>query len=113
VCRKISPTQLSSRISASMPSFCTVYVISKGKLFLVKPGTTEVDGKTDNSAAQECIVSDISSTLTGCSSSNALVFFLKPLSYFILFFCSNIKKSETTLDKCQKCQKKNEIGPEQ
>ncbi|KAJ3691047.1 hypothetical protein LUZ61_020211 [Rhynchospora tenuis] len=66
--RKISANRLSSRISACLPSFCTVYVISKGKLLLVKPATTEVDGETGNSAPQECIVSAVPSILTSCSS---------------------------------------------
>ncbi|KAJ4775146.1 U-box domain-containing protein kinase family protein [Rhynchospora pubera] len=66
--RKISATQLSSRISACLPSFCTVYVISKGKLLLVKSATTEVHGKTVSSAPQECIVSAVPSILTSCSS---------------------------------------------
>lgn len=44
--RKIGSTKISSRISSCIPSFCTVYVVSKGKLSSVRASMTEVDETT-------------------------------------------------------------------
>ncbi|KAJ3681891.1 hypothetical protein LUZ60_014464 [Juncus effusus] len=41
--RKISGSKMSSKISESMPAFCTVFVISKGKLRSVKSATSALN----------------------------------------------------------------------
>lgn len=50
-CRKVKG--LSSKISASTPSFCTVYAVSKGKLSSIRPADSETarSSKDDNSDA--------------------------------------------------------------
>lgn len=56
----------------------------------MKPATIEVDGKTDNSAAQEHLVSDISSTSASCSSSIRSGVPFEISSPYYVFFCSNL-----------------------
>ncbi|OVA04666.1 Protein kinase domain [Macleaya cordata] len=42
--RKLKGQNISSRISECTPSFCTIYVVSKGKLSSVRPSTSETSG---------------------------------------------------------------------
>ncbi|KAK9120851.1 hypothetical protein Syun_018468 [Stephania yunnanensis] len=58
--RKLRGQRISSKISECTPTFCTVYVVSKGKLSSVRPYTSEADGSTKygSSDAISCADSD-------------------------------------------------------
>lgn len=58
---------LSSRISDSTPSFCTIYVVSKGKLLSVRPCDSEINGSS--SAGDSYTSCSISSSAVQTSSS--------------------------------------------
>ncbi|XP_075649054.1 U-box domain-containing protein 35-like isoform X1 [Castanea sativa] len=60
---------LSSRISASTPRFCTVYVVSRGKLSSIRPSNTEMNGSfkddsSETSCSSQSLSSHTSSSLT-------------------------------------------------
>ncbi|KAK9144569.1 hypothetical protein Sjap_004472 [Stephania japonica] len=58
--RKLRGQRISSKISECTPTFCTVYVVSKGKLSSVRPYTSEADGSTkyESSDTISCTDSD-------------------------------------------------------
>ncbi|KAL5723952.1 non-specific serine/threonine protein kinase [Ranunculus cassubicifolius] len=60
---KLESQYLSSRISECTPSFCTVYVINKGKLLSVRSSDSESEGSTKRSSRS--IFSNRSSRLLG------------------------------------------------
>lgn len=62
-CRKVKG--LSSKISASTPSFCTVYAVSKGKLQSIRPSDSETVGSNKDDNSDTC---SIDSTLSYTSS---------------------------------------------
>ncbi|RWW66055.1 hypothetical protein BHE74_00026594 [Ensete ventricosum] len=71
-CRKFKGSNLPARIAECRPSFCTVYVVSKGKLLSVCASVSEMDETastsiTDDSAKEE----DDSSALSSSFSSNS------------------------------------------
>ncbi|XP_009771774.1 U-box domain-containing protein 35-like [Nicotiana sylvestris] len=57
---------LSSRISDSIPSFCTIYAVSRGKLLSIRPSNSEING---SSWTEDSNTSCSISTSTGHSSS--------------------------------------------
>ncbi|XP_050254423.1 U-box domain-containing protein 35-like isoform X1 [Quercus robur] len=64
---------LSSKISASTPRFCTVYVVSRGKLSSVRPSNTEMNGSfkddsSETSCSSQSLSSHTSSSLTDYAS---------------------------------------------
>ncbi|KAK4363489.1 hypothetical protein RND71_018730 [Anisodus tanguticus] len=58
---------LSSRISDSTPSFCTIYAVSKGKLLSVRPSNSAING---SSSAEDSYTSCSISSSTGHTSSS-------------------------------------------
>ncbi|KAF5731047.1 U-box domain-containing protein 35-like [Tripterygium wilfordii] len=60
--RKVKRHNMSSRISACSPNFCTVYAISKGKLSSVRPSDLKIDASIeDDSSETSCSVNSSSS----------------------------------------------------
>ncbi|KAG4190636.1 hypothetical protein ERO13_A07G042900v2 [Gossypium hirsutum] len=59
--RKLKKNNLSSRISACAPSFCTVYAISKGKLTSIRPSDSEMNGSTKDDSSETSFSSKNSS----------------------------------------------------
>uniref|UniRef100_A0A1D1ZGN6 RING-type E3 ubiquitin transferase n=1 Tax=Anthurium amnicola TaxID=1678845 RepID=A0A1D1ZGN6_9ARAE len=67
--RKLKGGRLSSKISASAPSFCTVYVVSKGKLSSVRSPAFGVGGSTRDDRSNSSVDSRSLSSETSCSQS--------------------------------------------
>lgn len=59
--RKLKKNNLSSRISACAPSFCTVYAVSKGKLTSIRPSDSEMNGSTKDDSSETSFSSKNSS----------------------------------------------------
>ncbi|KAK7859317.1 U-box domain-containing protein 35 [Quercus suber] len=74
---------LSSRISVSTPRFCTVYVVSRGKLSSIRPSNTEMNGSfkddsSETSCSSQSLSSHTSSSLTDYASVASLSQFCSP-----------------------------------
>lgn len=65
--RKISKRDPSSKISLSAPSFCTVYAVSKGKLFSIRPSVLD----TNESIKDDCSVDSSCSNNSSLSYTNS------------------------------------------
>ncbi|XWS36979.1 hypothetical protein CRYUN_Cryun19dG0003900 [Craigia yunnanensis] len=63
--RKLKKNNLSSRISVCIPSFCTVFAVSKGKLASIRPSDLDTNGSTKD---------DSSETSFSCKSSSSYAF---------------------------------------
>ncbi|WCJ36438.1 U-box domain-containing protein kinase family protein [Euphorbia peplus] len=60
--RKLRRNALSSRISASIPNFCTIYAVSRGKLLSIRPSDEETNGSTrDDSSVSNLSIGNSSS----------------------------------------------------
>ncbi|KAF8662116.1 hypothetical protein HU200_056308 [Digitaria exilis] len=66
--RKLKGSKTATKISESIPSFCTAYVISKGKLSFVRSATSDV-GETPQSISSSTVSSPSSRSLSSCAPS--------------------------------------------
>ncbi|GMI76632.1 hypothetical protein like AT4G25160 [Hibiscus trionum] len=62
--RKLKKNNMSSRISACTPSFCTVYAVSKGKLSSIRPADSEMNGSIRDDSSETSFSSKNSSGYT-------------------------------------------------
>ncbi|XP_065871716.1 U-box domain-containing protein 35-like [Euphorbia lathyris] len=64
--RKLRGNTMSSRISACIPNFCTVYAVSKGKLLSIRPSDEETNGSIndDSSVSNSSICNSSSHTFS-------------------------------------------------
>ncbi|CAL5045640.1 unnamed protein product [Urochloa decumbens] len=65
--RKLKGSKTATKISESIPSFCTAYVISKGKLSFVRSATSDVV-ETPRSISSSTVSSPSSRSLSSCAS---------------------------------------------
>ncbi|XP_058084702.1 U-box domain-containing protein 35-like isoform X2 [Magnolia sinica] len=78
--RKLRGRDVCSRISERVPSFCTVYVVSKGRLSSVRASTSETnesarDERSDSNLSTNSCLSSTSSTQTECTNTTPSVNF--------------------------------------
>lgn len=66
--RKFKGSKTATKISESIPSFCTAYVISKGKLSFVRSATSEI-AETPRSISSSTVSSPSSRSLSSCAPS--------------------------------------------
>ncbi|CAN6172389.1 unnamed protein product [Urochloa humidicola] len=66
--RKLKGSKTATKISESIPSFCTAYVISKGKLSFVRSATSDADA-TPRSISSSTVSSPSSRSLSSCAPS--------------------------------------------
>jgi len=66
--RKLKGSKTATKISESIPSFCTAYVISKGKLSFVRSATSDVV-ETPQSISSSTVSSPSSRSLSSCAPS--------------------------------------------
>lgn len=66
--RKLKGSKTATKISESIPSFCTAYVISKGKLSFVRSATSDIV-ETPRSISSSTVSSPSSRSLSSCTPS--------------------------------------------
>uniref|UniRef100_A0A2P2LNW5 RING-type E3 ubiquitin transferase n=1 Tax=Rhizophora mucronata TaxID=61149 RepID=A0A2P2LNW5_RHIMU len=78
--RKLKGDNLSSRISACTPSFCTVYIISRGKLSSIRPSDSETNASVKDKGSVTCSSTSSSSSQTLSYKTECAEFFSVPSS---------------------------------